>query len=158
MGIVGRGTSRTDYVGSEDVDFLVEQVQNDPEALAFFGLGHYVQNWETLKEIAVDSGKDPVYPTVDAVRSATYKPLTRPLFLYINTDSIAKKPQLVAFVQDYLNNMKNWVPFVGYVPLSDIGYQLALARFQQRVTGSLYDGQITVGVSPEAVLQQATVN
>ncbi len=92
------------------------------------------------------------------MRSATYKPLTRPLFLYINTDSIAKKPQLVAFVQDYLNNMKNWVPFVGYVPLSDIGYQLALARFQQRVTGSLYDGQITVGVSPEAVLQQATVN
>ena len=148
--IVGTArASRKDYVGSEDVDFLVEELKNDPEGLAFFGIGHYLQNWEDLKLLAVDSGNEPVYPTVDAVRSVTYEPLTRPLFLYINLDSLVVKPQVTKFVQDYLGNMRNWVSFVGYIPLSERGYELALARFQQRTPGTLYNGQTQVDVSPE---------
>ncbi len=158
--IVGQArSSRTDYVASEDVDFLVEELKKDPEGLAFFGIGHYVQNWEDLRAIAVDNGSGPVYPTVDAVRSATYQPLTRPLFLYINADSLENKPQVSAFVQNYLENLSSWVPFVGYIPLSDMGYKLALERFQQRTIGTLYDGQIQTNISPEEMLQtQASLN
>ncbi|MGF1541618.1 MAG: PstS family phosphate ABC transporter substrate-binding protein [Pleurocapsa sp.] len=150
--IVGQpGVSRTDFTDSEDDDELVEGVRNDPEALGYFGIGYYVQNWEELKAVAVDSGEGPVYPTVDALRSVRYKPLSRPLFLYINAESLENKPTLQSFVEYYLQDVKNWVPFVGYIPLSDRAYALSLERFQQRKMGSLYQGQL----QPDIALEEA---
>lgn len=151
--IVGKpGASRTDFTDSEDDDELVERISNEPEALGYFGIGYYVKNWEELKAVAVDSGEGPVYPTVDALRSVKYKPLSRPLFLYINTESLQNKPDLQSFVEYYLQDVKNWVPFIGYIPLSDRVYTLSLERFQQRKTGSLYEGQLRPEVALEDLL------
>ncbi len=82
----------------------MEQIHKEPNALGFFGIGHYVKNWEDLKAIAVDSGSGPVYPSLDAVRTAQYRPLSRPLFLYVNAESLQIKPQVQPFLENYLRN------------------------------------------------------
>ena len=153
--IVGEsGSSRNDYSASEDDNQLVEKVSQEPNALGYFGLGYYAANWEKLKSLAVDSGQGPVQPTIEAVTTAKYQPLTRPLFIYVNAKAVENKPQLKSFVQDYLENVRNWVSFVGYVPLSEQAYQLTSERFQQRKVGTVYAGQLQTDLTIEQILQR----
>jgi phosphate transport system substrate-binding protein len=152
--IVGQqSASRSDYIASEDVDFLVNEVSQEPNALAFFGIGSYVKNWEDLKSVAIDSGKGPVYPSLNAVRAAEYNPLSRPLFLYVNADSLQSKPQVQTFLEYYLQDMKNWVTFTGYMPLNDQTYQLVLERLRQRTTGTAYGGQLQTDITVEEAIR-----
>lgn len=152
--IVGeQGKIRSDYTASEDVDSLVEQIRKEPNALGFFGIGHYVKNWEDLKAIAVDSGSGPVYPSLDAVRTAQYRPLSRPLFLYVNAESLQTKPQVQPFLENYLRNLRNWVTLVGYMPLKDKAYNLALQRLQKREVGTAFGGKIQTNMTIEEALR-----
>lgn len=151
--VVGQGgESRLDYVDSEDVEFLVEEVNNDPNALGFFDIGSYLRHWEDLKPIAVDSGNGPIFPTLETMRSLSYRPLTRPLFLYINVESLEQKPQIADFVASYLEDPERWIPLVRFMPLSSRAYQMARARFEARETGSLFRGRTQVTVTIEEAL------
>ncbi len=47
-----------------------------------------------------------------------------------------------AFVRYYLENAPVLVSEVGYVPLPDRVYELALERFEQRVTGTVFGGDV----------------
>ena len=153
--IVGEsGNSRNDYSASEDDNELVEKVSQEPNALGYFGLGYYAANWEKLKSLAVDSGQGPVQPTIQAVTTAKYQPLTRPLFIYVNAKAVENKPQLKSFVQDYLENVRNWVSFVGYVPLSEQAYKFTSERFQQGKLGTVYAGQLQTDLTIEQILQR----
>ncbi len=153
--IVGEsGSSRNDYSASEDDNQLVEKVSQEPNALGYFGLGYYAANWEKLKSLAVDSGQGPVQPTIEAVTTAKYQPLTRPLFIYVNAKAVENKPQLKSFVQDYLENVRNWVSFVGYVPLSEQAYKLTSERFQQGKLGTVYAGELQTDLTIEQLLQR----
>lgn len=144
--VVGEaGASRNDYFASEDDNVLVDGVSQDANALGYFGLGYYANNWEVLKSLAVDSGRGPVQPTVDAVKKATYKPLARPLFIYVNTASMEKKPVLKKFVEFYLKDVPRWVPFVGYIPLSSEVYDMVAERFQGKEQGTVYADAVNSG-------------
>ena len=116
--IVGEaGASRKDHTKSGDSSILVDRVSEDPDGLGYVGLGHYTANWNRLDSLAVDNGQQSSQPTVDAVQSFKYQPLTRPLFIYVNAATVKNKPELQKFIQFYLEDVRKWVPFVGYVPL-----------------------------------------
>ncbi|NCJ05163.1 phosphate ABC transporter substrate-binding protein PstS family protein [Synechococcales cyanobacterium C] len=146
------GASRKDYIASEDVDFLVAQVSQEPNALAFFGIGHFLQNWEDLKSVAVDSGNGPVYPELEAVRKLEYRPLSRPLFLYVNADTLTRKPQVQSFISAYLDNPQSWIPLVGYLPLSDRAYDMVRSHLQQKQTGTAFQGQVQATITIEEAM------
>ena len=117
--IVGKsGSSRGDFTASEDDNVLVQGIKNDVLALGFFGLAYYEENQQFLKLVPIDNGDGPVLPNAETVLNKTYKPLSRPVFIYINSQS-AKRPEVVEFVNFYLNNIKTLVPEVGYIPLQD---------------------------------------
>ncbi len=147
--------SRTDYVASEDVEFLVEEVANDRDALGFFDIGYYLRHWEDLKPIPVDSGNGPIFPKLETIRSLAYRPLSRPLFIYVNTESLAQTPDIDAFVTFYLNEPERWIPLVRFLPLSERGYQMSRARFVDRQTGTAFRGRIPVTVTIEEALSGA---
>jgi len=64
------------------------------------------------------------------------------------TQMLRKKGVVGKFVEFYLKHAKTLVKEVGYIPFPDETYQLALTRFQKRVTGSVFGGQgSTTGVS-----------
>ncbi|MCQ4260322.1 PstS family phosphate ABC transporter substrate-binding protein [Stutzerimonas stutzeri] len=124
--------SRQDYEASEDEEQLAAGIAAEPDALGFFGIGAYHRHWDELKLLAVDNGSGPVYPTLATVGEGLYKPLTRPLFLYINEQSLQRKPITQAFVQHYLEGLPNWVHFTGYMPLRAEDYSRSLAALREK--------------------------
>ncbi len=127
--IVGEeGSSRGDYMPSEDDHVLVQGVAGDKNALGFFGLAYYLENQDKLKLVAVDGGDGPVLPDMETVSNGTYKPLSRPIFIYVNNEG-ATRPEVVEFVRFYLENAGDLVQDVGYIPLPEEKYNEQLAKF-----------------------------
>lgn len=148
--------SRGDYTASEDDNVLVQGVANDEGALGFFGLAYYIENKDKLRSLAVDDGNQangagPQEASLENVKKGLYQPLARPLFIYVRKD-MATNPEISAFVSFYLKNAETLVEEVGYIPLSDSVYKLALERFNKGVTGSVFTGGSQVGVTLETLL------
>jgi phosphate transport system substrate-binding protein len=122
--------SRQDYTASENEEALAAGIAAEPDALGFFGIGAYHRHWDELKLLAVDNGDGPVYPTLATVSKGQYQPLTRPLFLYLNEDSLQGKPITLAFVEHYLQGLPSWIHFTGYMPLRAEQYERSLAALQ----------------------------
>ncbi|MDJ0576902.1 MAG: PstS family phosphate ABC transporter substrate-binding protein [Xenococcaceae cyanobacterium MO_234.B1] len=156
--VVGEtGASRQDYTKSEDDSLLVEKVSKDPNGLGYFGLGYYAANWNRLKSLAVDNGQQLSQPTVNAVKTFKYQPLTRPLFIYVNAENVQNKSELQEFIEYYVEDVRKWVPFVGYVPLEKETYKLVSQRFQQQIIGTVYGGELQSEVPIEQMLQRESV-
>lgn len=148
--------SRKDYEASEDISFLVQGIAEDPNALGFFGIGGYFANYEILRDVAVDSGDGPVHASLEAVQAGDYRPLTRPLFIYVNAAAAEANPTLVDFVEFYLNSVSLWVAFTGYMPLDDASYVTAIDHFENRRTGSAYDGEMRYDMTIPDILERQT--
>ncbi len=134
--IVGEsGASRGDYMPSEDDHVLVQGVAGDKYALGFFGLAYYQENADRLKLVAVDGGNGPILPSLNTVKNGEYTPLSRPIFIYVSNEG-AKRPEVVKFVEFYLQNAANLVTDVGYIPLPNQEYQTQLEKFRTFVQES----------------------
>jgi phosphate transport system substrate-binding protein len=142
---------RADFTASEDDNVLVQGIAGDPWALGFFGFAYYVENTSRLKLVPIDGGKGPVLPSATTINNGTYTPLSRPLFIYVGT-SAASRPEVKAFVDYYLAHAPSLVTEVGYVPLSARAYELAQTRYNSRVTGSVFAGKKTTGMTLEEIL------
>ena len=132
--VVGKsGSSRGDYTASEDDNVLVQGIAGDKNGLGFFGLAYYEENKNKLKLVGVETEKGVVVPSAETIKNGTYTPLSRPVFIYV-TDSSAKRPEVSAFVNFYLENAALLVPDVGYIPLTDEEYNGELAKFKNFVS------------------------
>jgi phosphate transport system substrate-binding protein len=151
--IVGKAkASRGDFTASEDDNVLVQGVAGDKNAIGYFGLAYYEENKDKLKVAPVDGGKGPVVPSLQTVENGTYQPLSRPLFIYINTKSAAK-PEVKEFVDYYLKNARKLVKEAKYIPLPAKAYTLAHERFSKTKKGSMFTGKGHVGVKIEDLLK-----
>lgn len=125
--IVGEtGAIRSDYSPSEDDDVLVQGIAGDKNALGFFGLAYYEANKDKLKLVAVDG----VAPNMETVKAGTYKPLSRPLFIYVSKES-GVKPEVNSFLKFYLKNAGSVAQTVGYVPLPEADYQNSINKLEE---------------------------
>jgi phosphate transport system substrate-binding protein len=118
------GRSRSDYSASEDDNVTVQGVAGDKNALGYFGLSYYDQNQDSLKALAVDGGDGCVEPSVETAQSGAYKPLARPLFMYVKKESLAR-PEVKAFLQYVLENEQAIAERAQFVPLTDEQLQKA---------------------------------
>ena len=133
--IVGEsGSSRGDYTASEDDNVLVQGVATDQYALGFFGLAYYEENQDRLKLVAVDNGEGPpVKPSTESVSNGTYRPLSRPLFIYISRNA-AQREEVREFVRFYLESAPQLARSVGYVAMPDSAYRRQLEKFEDFVS------------------------
>jgi len=128
--IVGKsGSSRGDFTASEDDHVLVQGIAGDKYSLGFFGLAYYSENKDKLTLIGVHNGEEVVKPTLETVSNGTYRPLSRPLFIYVNSTSVAS-PEVVEFVNYYLENSGELSKDVGYIPLPDENYRKQIDNFK----------------------------
>jgi phosphate transport system substrate-binding protein len=117
--IVGEeGASRTDYTATEDDNVIVNAVSGDKGGLGYLGLSYFEQNSERLRAVAVDGGDGCVAPSLETVQSGEYKPLSRPLFVYVNRESLETKLQVDAFMQFILDNQRQLNTGALFVPLT----------------------------------------
>jgi phosphate transport system substrate-binding protein len=118
--IVGEeGSSRSDYTQSEDDNVSVRGVADEKGALGYFGLSYYLENPAKLKALAIDDGDGCVKPGVETVQDGSYKPLSRPLFVYVNEDRLAEKAAIDPFLTFLLDNQKRLARGAKYVPMTD---------------------------------------
>ncbi|MEO0771462.1 MAG: PstS family phosphate ABC transporter substrate-binding protein [Cyanobacteria bacterium J06649_4] len=126
------GISRADYTASEDDNVLVLGVSRDVNALGYFGMSYYLENQSRLQAVAIaseDTNGEFVAPSPETI--ADYMPLARPIFIYVDTNAAAARPEVQAFVDFYLNEAmdSDLISEVGYVPLDDDAYSTALGLF-----------------------------
>lgn len=136
--------SRGDYTASEDDNVLVQGVAGDLNGLGYFGLAYYEQNRDKLRVVPVDdgdasNGAGPITPSAETVRNGTYRPLSRPLIIYVSQSALARA-EVQKFVEFYINSPADRITAVGYVPLAAAEEDLVKARFAARTAGSAFVG------------------
>ncbi len=141
--IVGStGASRSDYTASEDDTVIVKGVTSDRLAMGYIGYGYFDRNRSTLRAVAIDDGDESIgrgaiAPSPENVRRGVYRPLSRTLFIYVNTKSL-EKPAVAAFVDFYLKKDEELVHNVGGIPMSTHSYELVRKRVASRTVGTLF--------------------
>lgn len=158
--VVGKAkASRGDYTASEDDNTLVKGVEGSKNGLGYFGMSYYLAHKDRLSAVSVAWDKNkattsPVAPTPENVINASYAPLSRPLFIYVNKKSVETKPEVKQFVEFYLKSAKELVTEVKYVPLPDAAYTVITDRFAKMKTGSSFAGEPAIGLKIDDILKR----
>ncbi|NEQ07095.1 MAG: PstS family phosphate ABC transporter substrate-binding protein [Moorea sp. SIO2B7] len=137
--IVGKKVgSRGDYTASEDDNLIVQGVSTDKGGLGFFGYAYYEENKDKLKLVEIDGGTGCVAPSTATIADGTYKPLSRPEFIYVKKEA-ATRPEVKAFVEYQLaaENSK-LISEVGYVPMPEDIMMLVRKRFSDGTVGTVF--------------------
>jgi phosphate transport system substrate-binding protein len=111
------GVTREDYEASEDDNQLVTGVEGDQGGLGYFGFSYYEGAQDQLNLVGVDSGSGCVKPSVKTIQDGSYKPLSRPLFMYPASKSI-DRPEVKAFMDYVVANATYIAKAAKIVPLT----------------------------------------
>jgi phosphate transport system substrate-binding protein len=113
-------TTRTDYASSADDNTIVSNIESSSTSLGWVGFAFAEEAGDTVREIAVaaEPGGDCVEPSAETISEGTY-PLSRPLFIYVNTAKAEENAALAPFVDFYLENLAEFVEAGGYVAMPD---------------------------------------
>ena len=113
-------TLRPDYQSSPDDNVIIQAMEGSEGALGFVGFAYAEGAADQIKIISVDEGSGCIAPSRDTIADGSY-PLSRTLYIYVNTAKIASNPALKAFVDLYVSDdgVKTSVQTAGYVDLPD---------------------------------------
>jgi phosphate transport system substrate-binding protein len=113
------GVSREDYEASEDDNQLVTGVSGDEGGLGYFGFSYYEGAMDKLNLVGVDSGDgNCVKPSKETIQDGSYKPLSRPLFMYPSAKGI-QRPEVKAFMDFVLAQAPAIAEAAKIVPMTD---------------------------------------
>ncbi len=128
-----KGASRGDYTASENDNQLVTGVAGDKGGLGYFGMAYYEKNQDKLKIVPIDNGSGTaVAPSQETVLNKSYSPLSRPLYIYVNLNALAK-PEVKAFIDFYMEQAATLCKEVGYVPCEQSIYDSQKQKLAEAV-------------------------
>src|SRR5918999_2099385 len=128
------GNSRSDYQPSEDDNVIVQGVSGSPGGLGYFGFSYFEENASKLNAVQIDGGDGCVTPSAQTAQNGSYKPLSRPLFIYPSAAAL-KRPEGLAFVEYYVGNHAQIAQRAKMVPLNpeqDAKLKQALTQLKQQ--------------------------
>ena len=115
---------RTDYAGQPDDNVIIEGINSSANGFGWVGFAFAAAAGDAVKVLDVlnpDTGEC-VSPSLATIADGSY-PVSRSLYIYVNTDKAASNPALVSYVDYYLGDgyqdgVENaFGPGVGYVAL-----------------------------------------
>ena len=112
------GASRSDYAATEDDNITVQGVSGEKGAMGYFGFSYLEENQDSLKAVEIDGGDGCVAPSVETSQDGSYKPLSRPLFIYAKKESFAR-PEVEAFVQYIIDNETQIAESSQFIPMTE---------------------------------------
>jgi phosphate transport system substrate-binding protein len=152
-----KANARTDVESSEDDNVLVACAASDPNAMAYFGFAYYQANAERLKALAIANGDGAVavLPSVENAQNDSYKPLSRPLFIYVNDKEMRANDEIRGFVGFTVGNGLQLVEKAGYIPLPADTYRLVESKLYRHILGTSFGGDLPVGLSIGEALRRS---
>src|SRR5688572_7084555 len=122
--------SRSDYQASEDDNVLVQGVAGTRGGMGYFGFSYYEENQSRLKALQVQNPKTGqcVTPSIATTQNNSYKPLSRPLFIYAKGSSF-RRPEVQAFLAYIFANEKAIATRARFVPLTTAQLKRARINF-----------------------------
>ncbi len=125
-GVIRQDNETVKIFFSEDDNALVTGVAGDAGSIGYFGFAYYEENADKLKLVPIQKADAPVTPSFETISNSSY-PLSRPLFVYVNKEALARE-EVSAFVTFYIENAAELASEVGYVALPEALYAEALAK------------------------------
>lgn len=95
-------TTRSDYQSSPNDNVIIQGIEGSDSSLGWVGFAFAQNAGEGVKELEIDGGDGCVAPTTDTIADGSY-PLSRSLYIYVNTANIADNAALAAYVDTYLS-------------------------------------------------------
>jgi phosphate transport system substrate-binding protein len=122
--------SRSDYLATEDDNVTVQGVSGERGGMGYFGYSYFEENQDKLKALQVRNPRTNqcVAPSVASVHNNTYKPLSRPLFIYTKAASFKRK-EVQAFLDYIFDNEAAIAKRADFVPLTPKQLKRARAYF-----------------------------
>lgn len=143
---------REDGFFTEDDQLLAQQISQEPLGLTYFGFAFFINNTDLVQAVAIDPRDEVltnsadcngVLPSFESIESFTYKPFSRPLFIYVNAQS-ANRDAVDDFVDFYVSNNvlpdADFMADVGYVALGQEAVELTQLCWHNRVRGTAFSG------------------
>jgi len=157
--IVGKAkSSRGDYTASEDDNVLVQGVATDVNALGYFGYAYYEANAKRLRAVPIVNAQGKaVLPSRKTVEDGSYNPLSRPIFIYVNSESL-RRPEVREFVEFYQRQASKLIPPTGYIPLPARAYAANLDNIRRGKTGTVFGGENKVGLTIDQLMKMERIN
>ncbi|HET9415946.1 MAG TPA: substrate-binding domain-containing protein [Candidatus Limnocylindria bacterium] len=124
--------ARADYTASADDNVIIEGIAGADSSLGWVGFAFYEENADTVKALEVDGGDGCVAPTAESIASNEY-PISRDLFIYVNSDRADANPAVAEFVDYYLSDAGiAAVAEAGYVDLTPEALEETRAAWEGR--------------------------
>ena len=148
------GWSRSAGYTTSDLASLVSRVRGDPDGIAYLPFVDLEPNASRIRAIGVINSKGVVeLPTRATIDDATYEPLSRPIFLYVNA-AAADRPEVAEFVEFYLSDAADAIATAKFLPLAQGAYKKALRNFKDRKIGTVFSETPALGVPVDALLER----
>ena len=130
------GVTRESYEASEDDNQLVTGVAGDAGGLGYFGFSYFEQNQDKLNLVGVgeDAGSC-VKPSSESIQDGSYKPLSRPLFMYPSAKAM-QRPEVKGFMDFVIANQQDIAKAAKIVPMTSEQATDAKAALQKAESGA----------------------
>lgn len=153
--VVGKAkSSRSDYTASEDDNIIVKGVSMDEGALGYLPYAYYQENKDELKALAVSNIQgEYVVPSETTVENASYNPLSRPLFIYVNAKNYQRK-EVKEFIEFYLKSARVIVTEVKSIPFPQTAYEKIQKQVNSGKVGTVFGGHAKIGLSIHELIEK----
>ncbi len=94
---------RPDYQSSGNDSVIIQGIEGSDSAIGFVGFAYADQQGGAVTKIEIDGGNGCVEPSAATISDGSY-PLSRSLYVYVNTDKVATNDTLKAFVDYYMSD------------------------------------------------------
>jgi phosphate transport system substrate-binding protein len=114
------GVTRESYEASEDDNQLVTGVSQDKGGLGYFGFSYYESNMDKLNLVGIcdGAGGKCVKPSSESIQDGSYKPLSRPLFMYPSAKAM-QRPEVKGFMDFVIANQDAISKAAKIVPMTN---------------------------------------
>ena len=124
-------STRPDYQASSDDNVIVQGIAGAEGSLGWVGFAYAEEAGDQVKTLEIDGGDGCVAPSAETIADGSY-PLSRALYLYVNTARAAESPALAAYVDYFLDDGITAVEEAGYVALPDDQLAETVAAWEGR--------------------------
>jgi phosphate transport system substrate-binding protein len=131
--------TRPDYQASADDNVIVQGIEGTDTSLGWVGYSFYEANRDELKafEVAGEDG-DCVAPSAESISDGSY-PISRPLYIYVNSAKLEESPALEQFVELYVSEE-------GLATAAEVSY-IELDEEEAEATREAFTARPTVGAT-----------